>query len=107
MEKLPFWERVNKLTKVHNMSQEQFAGYIDVPISTYRGWIHYKRIPDAQTAVNIATALGVSVEYLVNGTDLDITESRLKELAARKAAGKMEALIGKMQQQVQFLGKPL
>jgi len=107
MNEQKFWIRVRELIKTHNMNQEQFAAYIKVPVSTFQGWIYYKRIPDAITAFEMATALGVSVEYLVSGKDMDNTEIRLKELTARKAASRIDLLLGKIQTQTKALGLPL
>jgi len=41
-------------------------------------------IPDLGTAYNMATALGVSLEYLVTGQDRKGEEDRMKQVAERK-----------------------
>ena len=103
----PFWVRTKKLIKAVGMNQAKFAAFIDVPLGTFQGWIHHDRLPEAETAYYIATALGVSVEFLVSGKDKENTKTRLKELAARKAAGKIEVLTDKILVAVKSMGKPI
>ena len=93
MDILPFWIRVKTLIKAHNMNHEQFAGYIDIPIGTFSGWIHFNRLPDVETACDMAAALGVTVQYLVYGDDGEKSAQRFKELNARRAAGRIDKLL--------------
>ena len=46
----------------------------------------YGVIPDADSACDIADSLGVSVEYLVSGTEGKAMENREKECLTRKIA---------------------
>ena len=87
-----FWGRVKKLIKAHNLTQEQFAKHIDCPIGTLKGSMHFDRYPILPFAIDIATALGVSVEYLATGKDREIKDKRLKELSNRQAAVKISEL---------------
>ena len=66
---------------------------------TFAGWIYHNRLPNAETACDIGTALGVSVEYLVYGRDRNNTRTRLRELAARKAAARIEILSERIQKE--------
>ena len=53
------------------------------------------------TAYNIATALGVSVEYLVTGIDGKSEELRMKQTVERKTAeDEVKKLVGKLQEEV-------
>ena len=83
---IPFWERTKKLIKAHKITQEKFALYIGVVPGTFRNWIYYGIVPDVITASNIADALGVTVEYLVKGTDGKAMEEREKDVLLRKSA---------------------
>jgi len=84
-----FWYRVKVLIKAHNVNQEKFAAYIGMPLSTLKGWMYHNRTPDVGTAYAIASALGVTVDYLVLGKENDTAEedkkrrSTVKEAAAR------------------------
>ena len=81
-----FWDRVKRLMKSHKISQKDFARYLDIPIRTFWGWIHRDCIPDASRACRIAQALGVTVEYLVMGTDDFNAEDRMHRTFERKSA---------------------
>ena len=89
MNTIAFWKRVKVLIRAHNVSQEKFAAYIGMPLSTLKGWIYHNRIPDLGSAYAIAAALGVTVDYLVFGKEKDTVEeekkrrSTVKEAAAR------------------------
>jgi transcriptional regulator with XRE-family HTH domain len=92
-----FWGRVKKLLKAHKLTQAQFAQYIDIPLKSLEGMIYYDRIPIVYLAIDIATALGVTVEYLAYGKDSLITDKRLKELAARQSALRISGLAQQIQ----------
>ena len=81
-----FWTRAKRLIKAHKISQVKFAEYMEMPVQTLLGWIHYDRIPDAETACAMAEALGVTVEYLVRGNDDINAEDRMHRTEERKSA---------------------
>ena len=90
MDTKAFWERVKSLIAAHNINQRQFAAHIGMPINTFRGWLHYRRIPDLQTAINIADSLGVSLYYLVYGDEHDtLAEEKKKRSAIKEAVSRM------------------
>jgi len=64
---LKFWERTHRLIKARKISQEKFAQLVGINYNTFRCWKYNNRMPDAESACDIADALGVSVEYLVRG----------------------------------------
>ena len=64
-----FWIRVRAQIKAHKINIKQFAEYIGIPVSTFYSWLRYGRSVEVGTAYDIATALGVSVEYLVTGEE--------------------------------------
>ena len=100
----PFWQRVKALIKTHKITQKKFAQYIDVPVSTFYNWIQYNRIPDVYTAYSIATALGVSMEYLITGKEGKNTKMRIKQTMLRKITeSKIKRLSGKLQKEIQSL----
>ena len=82
----PFWERVKKLIRAHKITQEKFAAYIGVSFNTFKSWLRFNRIPNAYVCHDIAVALGVSVEFLVEGVDGKAMEKREQEALARKTA---------------------
>lgn len=67
MDNTDFWNRVKELMKEQKINQESLCSSINISIGTMRGWITHSRLPDAEQAVKIASALGTTVEYLVTG----------------------------------------
>ena len=65
-----FWLRIENLLKAHKINQKQFAESIGIPIGTFWSWVCCNYIPDAKTACAMAQTLGVTVEYLVRGTEI-------------------------------------
>ena len=87
--RVPFWVRTLALIKAHKISQEKFAAYTGIHFRTFKGWVHFNRIPDAITCCDIADALGVTVEYLARGEDGLGAELRLKQTEQRKTISAM------------------
>ena len=101
-----FWGRVKPLIKAHHMTQKQCAEYIGVSHSTFTGWIRYGRVPDTQTAYEMAIVLGVTLNYLLGGREAEIADWRFKELAAREAAARILELSARIQDETRKL-RPL
>jgi transcriptional regulator with XRE-family HTH domain len=102
---LPFWERAKILIRAHKISQEKFAAYVGVNLSTLKYWICYGLLPDVEIAINIADALGVSVEFLVRGTDGKSLENRKAETLLRKNAAKaIKAMAQKIEESASLIG---
>ena len=85
-EHLPFWDRVNKILRANKITQKNFAAFIDLKYNTMRFWISYGYYPDAKTAYEIATALGVTTEYLITGKELPVILNRRKKMLLRMKA---------------------
>ena len=66
---MSFWERLKQEIKEKNTTQAWLAATTGVSFGTLRKWLTNKTMPNADQAVAIARALGVTVEYLVTGTD--------------------------------------
>jgi transcriptional regulator with XRE-family HTH domain len=64
-----FWDRVKSEIKSQNTTQEWVATKAGQKLRTFQGWISREIMPNADQAQAIASALGVTVEYLVTGTD--------------------------------------
>ena len=94
----PFWVRVKKHIRAHKISQEKFAAYVGINFYTFKSWIYYNRIPDVITAYRMAIALGVTIEYLVTGSDGKAMEIRKNQARERKTAA---AEIKKMARQIE------
>jgi len=96
-----FWSRVKTLIKAHKLSQAQFAKHIGVNPTTFYGWIYHKRIPDLGTALYIAAALGVDVEFLAFGKDGKAMEIHTRQVEERKnAAERIKKLSDRMQEEI-------
>ena len=96
-----FWGRVKDEVKAHKISQEKFAEYLGVPRSTFNRWQKYNMAPDVFTAYNIATALGVSLEYLITGEDRKSERLRMEQTEARKITeAQVKKLVEKLNEEV-------
>lgn len=73
-----FWERVDDLLDRNDINKKTLAYEAGFDASNITKGIKNNNIPSAETAVKIAQFLGVSVEYLVNGTETTKSPS-LKE----------------------------
>ena len=98
------WKRVENLIKAHNIDRKKFLEYVGIPRSTYYSWLRNNRSMEIFTAYRIATALGVSLEYLVTGIDGKSAEERMKQTEIRKTVeAEMKKLVVKMQEEVEKL----
>ena len=87
--------------KAHKISVEKFALYIDVPRSTLYRWMKDGLSVDVWTVYNIATALGVSLEYLITGKDGHDAEQRMQQIEDYKTReSNVRKLLGKMQEEM-------
>jgi len=96
-----FWNRVKKLIKAHKITQKQFAEYLNIPLGSLQGMIHHERMPVLDFALDMATVLGVSVEYLANGKDKEAADRRRKELADRQSAIQISKLTAQIQKEAE------
>ena len=85
-EHIPYWDRVKKILRANKISQKNFAAYIDLNFYTLKFWMIYGYYPDAKTSYEIATALGVSSDYLVTGKEMPVIRDHRKKLLTRKKA---------------------
>jgi transcriptional regulator with XRE-family HTH domain len=77
---MDFWMRLKSEIRAKNTTQEWIAGQIGVPFGTFKKWMTRKTYPNVKEGLEIANLLGISIEYLVTGTDpgeLNNTEQRL------------------------------
>lgn len=65
---------IKQLRKQRGLNQSDFANLAGVSFSTYRRWEKGERTPNVATLHALASALGVSVDYLLTGTE-DAPES--------------------------------
>lgn len=67
---LDFWIRVRDRLDYLGFSQKELAERIQESYNTLQSWISKDRLPNAKQAVNIATELQTSVEFLVTGNNV-------------------------------------
>lgn len=72
-----FWEIVDSELEYKNLDRKELASKAGFNVSNISKGIKENNIPAADTAVKIATFLGVSVEYLVTGKPIKTTDSEL------------------------------
>ena len=82
--KLPFWERVKSLLRAQKITQKELAVLVDLKYSTLRFWLCYGYSPDVDTACDIASVLGVSVEYLAKGVKNKYVRKNVKKILVIK-----------------------
>ncbi len=64
-----FWENVVSELEYQNIERKRLANEVGFDVSNIGKGLRNGNIPLADTAVRIARFLGVSVEYLVSGSD--------------------------------------
>jgi len=64
-----FWSNVKRLIKEQNTTQEWVANTSGISFRTFQNWMTRKRLPDADEAFKIASALKTTVEFLVTGAE--------------------------------------
>lgn len=68
-------ERLSKLRINHNMTQEEFAEYMDVSRQAVSKWELDKTLPDVNKLLKISDLFQVSLDYLLKGTEENIGKS--------------------------------
>lgn len=64
-----FWERVKEEIIKQNTTQEWVANAVGMDHGAFRSALSKKQEPRISKAISVAKALGVTVEYLYNGSD--------------------------------------
>lgn len=92
MKRISFWTRAIELIVAANISLGQFADFIGVPRMTLDSWVYSNRIPDSITVYRMSALFGVSMDYLISGSNKDSAAKRLKELEAKGSAVRIKEL---------------
>lgn len=66
---LDFWNNVKEELEYKGISQKELANITKISYNTFQSWITKDRFPNAADSVKIEKVLGVSVEYLVTGSE--------------------------------------
>lgn len=61
--------RIAYLRKLNNMTQSQMAKALNISPSSAGMYEQGRRVPDIQTLANIARLFGVTLDYLITGTE--------------------------------------
>ena len=80
-----FLERLKDELSYQSLTQKELAEKTGISVNTIRGWFSKDLVPDVFNAVKVAQALGITVEYLVTGTEENQAEKELTELKAKLA----------------------
>ena len=72
-------EKIKKARKEHGLSQEQFAEKLCVSRSAVAKWETDKGTPDIENLKAISSLLNVSIDYLLDDSEKEITEVVTKE----------------------------
>jgi transcriptional regulator with XRE-family HTH domain len=74
---MDFWMRLKSEIRAKNTTQEWIAGQIGVPFGTFKKWMTRKTYPNIKEGIEIAKLLGISVDYLVTGTEPETHQDNL------------------------------
>ena len=74
-----FWRRVDEELEYLGKNRTYLANKCEFSLTNFNLGIKRGSTPSADTAVKIAAVLGVSVEYLVNGTNNPISSKNHEE----------------------------
>jgi len=90
-----FWLRVDEELEYLGKNRTYLANKCDFSLTNINLGIKRGSTPSADTAVKIAQVLGVSVEYLVNGTNKSTEKNQENEELQLKLYRKYHNLIAK------------
>ena len=104
-----FWKRVDEELDYKGMNRKTLSKEVGFSVGNVGKGIQLGSSPSADTAVKIAQVLGVSVEYLVNGTNKSTENNQENEELQLKLYRKYHDLIAKCEklppEQVQLLSQ--
>ena len=104
-----FWKRVDEELDYKGMNRKALSKEVGFSVGNVGKGIQLGSSPSADTAVKIAQVLGVSVEYLVNGTNKSTEKNQENEELQLKLYRKYHDLITKCEkllaEQVQLLSQ--
>ena len=104
-----FWKRVDEELDYKGMNRKALSKEVGFSVGNVGKGIQLGSSPSADTAVKIAQVLGVSVEYLVNGSNKSTEKNQENEELQLKLYRKYHDLIAKCEklppEQVQLLSQ--
>ncbi len=92
-----FWKRVDEELDYLGQNRAYLSRKCGFSLANIGKGIKLGSTPNADTAVKIAEVLGVSVEYLVNGTNKNTTKAKEEEQTQLKLYRKYHELIGDLE----------
>jgi ribosome-binding protein aMBF1 (putative translation factor) len=66
---MEFWDRVNKEVENQATTQKWLASQCGVSINTFKSWVSKQILPNAEQALRISRALGVTIDWLILGDE--------------------------------------
>ena len=69
-----FWDRVDTERERLNLSRKQLASITGISKNTIETWVARLSVPSGDKCLMIAKALGVTIEYLLTGEELDLQD---------------------------------
>ena len=102
-----FWKRVDEELEYNGMNRKTLSREVGFSLGNVGKGIKLGSSPSADTAVKIASVLGVSVEYLVTGENKSPNKNAVDEQTQLKLYRKYHELIAKCErlpeEQAKFL----
>ena len=102
-----FWKHVDEELEYNGMNRKTLSREVGFSLGNVGKGIKLGSSPSADTAVKIASVLGVSVEYLVTGENKSPNKNAVDEQTQLKLYRKYHELIAKCErlpeEQVKFL----
>ena len=93
-----FWKRVDEEIEYKGINRASLARKCDFSVTNIGQGIKSGSTPSADTAVKIAAALGVTVEYLVTGSNTPSNKSKQEEAEQLRLYRKHNEIIKKCEQ---------
>ena len=104
-----FWKRVDEELEYKGKNRTYLASKCQFSLASFNLGVKRDSTPSAETAVKIAGVLGVTVEYLVSGTNQKSVKNKDDEQNQLKLYRKYHKLISKCEslpeEQVKFLSQ--
>jgi len=68
-----FWKRIKQLAREKNITQQDLAAAIGMPLNTLKHWMSTETVPSLDYTVELSLYFGVSIHYLVHGKEADMS----------------------------------
>ncbi|MCR5125090.1 MAG: helix-turn-helix domain-containing protein [Treponema sp.] len=83
--------KINEILDDKGLKRSDLVNNLKIPEATVRSWFNRESMPSVDFAVKVADFLGVSVEYLVTGKEMNEKSVRREPSALEKKIDRLSA----------------